>query len=79
MALVAPTCPYATVAHGDFEYVGYTGVYNVVDYSAVSFPSGVIADQEKDHPSTHEYLSDTCKSVHSKCMCRRRNPHLYCC
>ena len=63
----APTTPYSTVAHGDFEYVGYTGVYNVVDYSVVSFPCGVVADKEKDRSSNSEHLSDICKSVHAKC------------
>ncbi|KAF2033109.1 amidase [Setomelanomma holmii] len=47
-AILAPTTPYASVPHGDFKYVGYTGVYNVVDYSAVSFPSGVTVDKAKD-------------------------------
>ncbi|KAF1914417.1 amidase signature domain-containing protein [Ampelomyces quisqualis] len=47
-AILAPTTPYASVAHGDFTYVGYTGVYNVVDYSATSFPSGVFVDKAKD-------------------------------
>lgn len=65
--VAAPTTPYATVAHGDFEYVGYTGVYNVVDYSAVSFPCEVTADREKDQPSSFEPLSDICRSVHAKC------------
>ena len=46
--MVAPTTPYASVPHGDFKYVGYTGVFNVVDYSAVSFPSGVVVDKTKD-------------------------------
>ncbi|KAJ4292734.1 hypothetical protein N0V90_009397 [Kalmusia sp. IMI 367209] len=63
-AILAPTTPYSTVAHGDFSYVGYTGVYNIVDYSAVSFPCGVTADGENDPPSTHEPLSDYCKKVH---------------
>lgn len=69
-AKIAPTTPYATVAHGDFEYVGYTGVYNILDYSAVSFPCGISADKQKDHPSSHERLSDICKSVHAKCKHR---------
>ncbi|KAH8723157.1 amidase signature domain-containing protein [Phaeosphaeriaceae sp. PMI808] len=47
-AILAPTTPYASVPHGEFKYVGYTGVYNVVDYSAVSFPSGVFVDKTKD-------------------------------
>ncbi|KAK7186383.1 hypothetical protein DPSP01_009390 [Paraphaeosphaeria sporulosa] len=65
-AILAPTCPYATVAHGQFDYVGYTGVYNVVDYSAVSFPSGVTVDKEKDRPGNHKPLSDICRTVHAK-------------
>lgn len=63
-AILAPTTPYSTVPHGDFSYVGYTGVYNIVDYSTVSFPCGMTADREKDQPSTHEPLSDNCKQVH---------------
>ncbi|KAL1612637.1 hypothetical protein SLS60_000866 [Paraconiothyrium brasiliense] len=65
-AILAPTCPYATVAHGDFDYVGYTGVYNVVDYSVVSFPSGVTVDKNQDRPSNHERLSEICEDVHAK-------------
>lgn len=63
----APTTPYATVAHGQFEYVGYTGVYNVVDYSAVSFPTGVAVDKEQDILQNYEPLSELCKNVHMKC------------
>ncbi|KAF2083518.1 fatty-acid amide hydrolase [Saccharata proteae CBS 121410] len=46
--LLCPTTPYATVAHGKFGYVGYTCVFNILDYAAVSFPSGVVADAERD-------------------------------
>lgn len=60
-----PTTPYATVKHGDFKYVGYTGVYNVVDYSAVSFPSGVAVDKALDTPvSDYKALSDFCQAAH---------------
>ncbi|KAL5119791.1 hypothetical protein ACEQ8H_002397 [Pleosporales sp. CAS-2024a] len=47
-AILAPTTPYASVPHSHFKYVGYTGVYNVVDYSAVSFPTGLTVDKTKD-------------------------------
>ncbi|CBX97749.1 hypothetical protein IAQ61_001049 [Plenodomus lingam] len=47
-AILAPTTPYSTVPHGHFKYVGYTGVFNVVDYAATSFPSGVFVDKSKD-------------------------------
>lgn len=54
--------------HGDFKYVGYTGVYNVVDYSAVSFPCGVSVDKTKDMPlSDHKPQSEFCKAAHESC------------
>jgi hypothetical protein len=73
LTLLGPTTPYASVEHGNFKYVGYTGVFNVVDYSAVSFPSGVIADKEKDQvPSDYTPLSDICKETHSDCKLKDR-------
>ncbi|ORY14143.1 acetamidase [Clohesyomyces aquaticus] len=66
-AILAPTTPFASVAHGGFKHVGYTGVYNVTDYAAVSFPTGIYADKEKDQPLTnHNPLSDTCKEIHDE-------------
>ncbi|KAL3441704.1 amidase signature domain-containing protein, partial [Aspergillus insuetus] len=54
-----PTTPYSTVEHGKFAYVGYTGVFNVLDYPAVSFPCGVVADKERDGAYVeHTLLSD---------------------
>jgi amidase len=43
-------------------------VWNVVDYSCVSFPSGVIADKTKDTAiTTYTPLSEACKDIHSAC------------
>jgi amidase len=65
---LAPTTPYSSVQHGGFKYVGYTGVFNVVDYSAVSFPCGVTADKQRDRPiANHSALSPYCKDVHDEC------------
>ncbi|CAO2657878.1 Nn.00g071380.m01.CDS01 [Neocucurbitaria sp. VM-36] len=64
-AILAPTTPYASVPHGDFKYVGYTGVYNVVDYSAVSFPTKTFVDKARDKPvADHQPQSDFCKEAH---------------
>ncbi|EDU47440.1 GatA Asp-tRNAAsn Glu-tRNAGln amidotransferase A subunit [Pyrenophora tritici-repentis] len=64
-AILAPTTPYSSVAHGDFKYVGYTGVYNVVDYAAVSFPCKVSVDKAIDkHVGDYKPLSDFCKDAH---------------
>jgi amidase len=57
------------VPHGDFKYVGYTGVFNVVDYSAVSFPTGVVVDKTKDKPVTDvKSQSEYCQSTRDSCM-----------
>lgn len=42
---LGPTTPYSGVENGKFGYIGYTGVFNVLDYPAVSFPCGVSADK----------------------------------
>ncbi|KAF1811872.1 amidase [Eremomyces bilateralis CBS 781.70] len=46
--LLLPTTPFATVKNGQFKHVGYTGVYNVLDYAATSFPTGLSVDQDAD-------------------------------
>ncbi|KAF2751605.1 amidase [Sporormia fimetaria CBS 119925] len=64
-AILSPTTPYASVENGKFRYVGYTGVYNVMDYSAVTFPCGVVADKEKDqYPVDYKPLGEVCKTTH---------------
>ncbi|KAL4767758.1 amidase signature domain-containing protein [Aspergillus nidulans var. acristatus] len=58
-AVLCPATPYSTVEHGKFAYVGYTGVFNVLDYPGVSFPCGVKADKNLDKPYVnHQPLSD---------------------
>ncbi|KAL4864564.1 hypothetical protein BDV12DRAFT_10026 [Aspergillus spectabilis] len=58
-AVLCPATPYSTVEHGKFAYVGYTGVFNVLDYPAVSFPCGVTTDKDLDAPYVdHQALSD---------------------
>ncbi|KAF2268371.1 acetamidase [Lojkania enalia] len=66
-AILGPTTPYSSVENGGFKHVGYTGVFNVLDYSAVSFPCGVMVDKDKDRPLTnHNPLSETCKEIHAE-------------
>ncbi|PNS14323.1 Fatty-acid amide hydrolase 1 [Sphaceloma murrayae] len=57
-AMLCPTTPYATVEHGNFKCVSYTGVFNVLDYSATSFPSGLYANEEVDRLSDQAVLSE---------------------
>ncbi|KAE8151059.1 amidase signature domain-containing protein [Aspergillus avenaceus] len=56
-AILCPTTPYSSVEHGKFAHIGYTGVFNLLDYSAVSFPCGVTASKHDTYQSS-EPLSD---------------------
>lgn len=47
-AILSPTTPYIAPRHGDFKTVSYTGLWNLVDYACVSFPTGVYGDEEVD-------------------------------
>ncbi len=49
--------------------VGYTGVFNVLDYSSVSFPTGLVADKELDisPQAGPEPLSETCAAIRREC------------
>lgn len=37
-AIIAPTTPYSGVGNGKFAYVGYTSVYNALDYAVGTVP-----------------------------------------
>ncbi|KAK0384694.1 hypothetical protein NLU13_7172 [Sarocladium strictum] len=64
-AILCPTTPYSTTKNGSFRHVGYTGVFNVLDYSAVSFPTGLTVDKAKDTvPPGYTPLSDDCRAIH---------------
>ncbi|KAI1325224.1 amidase [Xylariaceae sp. FL0255] len=61
-ALLCPTTPYSTVENGKFKHIAYTGVFNVVDYSAMSFPTGLTVDQAVDL-QVNGQLSDADKTA----------------
>lgn len=68
-ALLCPTTPYASPEHGNFKHVGYTGVFNVLDYSCTSFPTGLYADKEKDRLENpgHRVLGPMCAETQRDC------------
>lgn len=58
-AILCPTTPYAAPKSGDFKHIGYTGVFNVLDYSAVSFPTGLHVDKDIDsRMADHKALNE---------------------
>ncbi|KAI0180101.1 amidase [Hypoxylon sp. FL1284] len=67
-ALLCPATPFAGVENGNFKHVGYTGVYNVLDYSSISFPTGMTADKSVDVAPGDSYvpLSELDKVVQSE-------------
>jgi Asp-tRNA(Asn)/Glu-tRNA(Gln) amidotransferase A subunit family amidase len=45
--LLSPTLPHTTVPHRKFRWVGYTKIWNLLDYPALTFPvDKVRADQD---------------------------------
>lgn len=66
---LAPTTPFASVEHTLFKHVGYTGVYNILDYSCLSFPCGVHVDAAVDVPAVDENeLTKLDGEVQGECM-----------
>ncbi|KAB5518012.1 amidase signature domain-containing protein [Coniochaeta sp. 2T2.1] len=58
-AILGPTTVWVAPRHGGLKSVAYTNVFSVLDYSSVSFPTGLKADEELDGKLVgHEPLSD---------------------
>lgn len=52
----------------DYVLVGYTGVFNILDYACISFPTGRSVDKEIDtYTDDYQSLTDICKSIHDEC------------
>ncbi|KAI2621857.1 amidase [Xylaria nigripes] len=67
-ALLTPATPFSGVRNEKFKHVGYTGVYNVLDYTAIVFPTGVLVDAAVDLPSKNAppFLSDLDKVIRNE-------------
>ncbi|KAM5359272.1 hypothetical protein ACJZ2D_014620 [Fusarium nematophilum] len=66
-AIVCPTIPFPTTKNGTFKHIAYTGVFNVVDYSSVSFATGLKADKAVDEvDSSYVPLTPLCKEVNDE-------------
>ncbi|KAJ5776517.1 uncharacterized protein N7511_001528 [Penicillium nucicola] len=58
-AILCPTTPFSSAEHDKFTYAGYTAVFNLLDYPAVSFPCGIKSDKAVDTAYVnHQALSD---------------------
>jgi amidase len=58
-AILGPTTPYAAPKSGQFKNVSYTGIFNILDYSSTSFPTGLHGDKEVDvYPSKFKALGE---------------------
>ncbi|KAL2365158.1 hypothetical protein RJZ56_001878 [Blastomyces dermatitidis] len=50
--LLAPTMPHVSVPHRCCRWVGYTKVWNFLDYSALTFPAGEVCKERDRLPVT---------------------------
>ncbi|KFG77592.1 acetamidase [Metarhizium anisopliae] len=63
-AILCPTIPFNTVKNGSFKHVGYTGVFNVLDYSCLSFPTGLAVDKAIDRiEELYQPLGSDCEAI----------------
>lgn len=66
--ILSPTTPYTSVKHDDYYHVGYTCIWNILDYPAVNFPTGLFADEKLDVISEGQNaFGDVDAIVRSKC------------
>ncbi|KAG6040793.1 hypothetical protein E4U41_007010 [Claviceps citrina] len=65
-AILCPTIPFNTVKNGTFRHVGYTGVFNILDYSCLSFPTGCTVDKLIDQTKLrYQPLGADCEAIHT--------------
>ncbi|KAM3492014.1 hypothetical protein MY3957_004672 [Beauveria namnaoensis] len=66
-ALLLPTTPYVTHKHSGTRHVAYTAVGNILDVSAVSFPTGLNVDKNIDIVG-QDYVprSDVCEAINTE-------------
>lgn len=58
-AILGPSTPYTAPKSGTFKHVAYTGIFNILDYSSSSFPTGLYGDKEVDvYSSDFKAMSD---------------------
>ncbi|RDW70503.1 Fatty-acid amide hydrolase [Aspergillus mulundensis] len=66
-AILCPTMAFNTVENGKFRHLGYTGVFNVLDYPAVSFPTGLAVDKTVDKPDpAYIPLGPDCEAINTE-------------
>nr|AMB48900.1 amidase [Fusarium subglutinans] len=46
--LLVPTMPHTAVPHGSCRWTGYTKIFNLLDYTALTFPAGKASRNEND-------------------------------
>lgn len=46
--VILPPMPHTSVPHGGCRWVGYTKIWNLLDYSALVIPAGKVAAEDRD-------------------------------
>jgi Asp-tRNA(Asn)/Glu-tRNA(Gln) amidotransferase A subunit family amidase len=53
-ALITPALPHAAVPHESIKWVGYTKVWNLLDYTALVIPAGRVEPRDLEKTFDHE-------------------------
>ncbi|KAH9007313.1 general amidase [Lactarius hatsudake] len=63
-AIISPVAPFPPPPHGQYKNVGYTMIWNVLDYPACVFPVTKV-DPVLDRPKPeHDFLSEADRQIH---------------
>ncbi|RGP79520.1 hypothetical protein FLONG3_2268 [Fusarium longipes] len=57
-ALITPALPHTAVPHQNIKWVGYTKVWNLLDYTALVIPAGKVEPQDLEVALDHEPRND---------------------
>ena len=52
--LIVPTAPHTAMPHRNSRWVGYTKIFNILDYTALNFPAGK-ASKDLDSKGEPDY------------------------
>ncbi|KAG6873891.1 hypothetical protein C0995_009670 [Termitomyces sp. Mi166 len=63
-AIIAPVAPFTAVPHGKNSYLGYTMVWNFLDWPAVVIPASRVDPALDIKKPAHEFLSDLDKMIY---------------
>ena len=65
--ILCPPAPGPAPVHLTTKYWNYTSFFNLVDYPAAVFPTGLVVEKSDTSDTEHEFMSDIDREVWKDC------------